>query len=309
MLGTDIAMGEGWLRISSSTYILNLCQRWLPHPIEEYDHVATPYHPKLAEFFEAAFLLRGNTPPELGTRYRSLVGGEIFPLPFTRPDCLYVGGLHARAMDFATEDLFKTALYFLVYLGQTHKQGITYTREGVGASEYVHWSDSDWAVRRSTTGGTGQLALGSLIATSRKQDCITGSSTHAEIVAVSTNSNDVLWTRGYLWEIGYRVVMETPTRLMVDAQNVLTLTHNLISSKLSRHITRRELIVREREVEGHHEVTKCDTSDNLADLLTKALDPIPFDKLRRLVLNILAVGAIYPVPRARRIATKAWRNV
>ena len=47
----------------------------------------------------------------------------------------------------------------------------------------------------------------------------------------------------------------------------------------------------------------------MADLLTKALDPIPFDKLRRLVLNILAVGAIYPVPRARRIATKAWRNV
>ena len=85
--------------------------------------------------------------------------------------------------------------------------------------------------------------------------------------------------------------------------------HRVISSKLTRHITRRELIVREREVEGHHTVTKCDTSDNLADLLTKALDPIPFDKLRRLVLNILAVGAIYPVPRARRIATKAWRNV
>ena len=60
---------------------------------------------------------------------------------------------------------------------------------------------------------------------------------------------------------------------------------------------------------SYHTVTKCDTSDNLADLLTKALDPIPFDKLRRLVLNILAVGAIYPVPRARRIATKAWRNV
>ena len=125
---------------------------------------------------------------------------------------------------------------------ETHKEGITYTREGAGAREYVHWSDSDWAVRRSTTGGTGQLALGSLIATSRKQDCVTGSSTHAEIVAASTNSNDLLWTRGFLWEIGYRVVMESPTRLMVDAQNVLTLVHNLISSKLTRHITRRELI-------------------------------------------------------------------
>ena len=65
-----------------------------------------------------------------------------------------------------------------------------------------------------------------------------------------------------------------------------------------------ELIVREREIEGHHVVTKIDTADNLADLLTKALDPIPFEKLRRFLLNVLAVGAIYPVPRARRIAAK-----
>ena len=27
---------------------------------------------------------------------------------------------------------------------ETHKEGITYTREGAGAREYVHWSDSDW---------------------------------------------------------------------------------------------------------------------------------------------------------------------
>ena len=298
MLGTDIAMGEGWLRISSSTYILNLCQRWLPHPIEEYDHVATPYHPKLAEFFEAAFLLRGNTPPELGTRYRSLVGGEIFPLPFTRPDCLYVGGLHARAMDFATEDLFKTALYFLVYLGQTHKQGITYTREGVGAGEYVHWSDSDWAVRRSTTGGTGQLALGSLIATSRKQDCITGSSTHAEIVASSTNSNDLLWSRGLSDELG--LTQHEPTKMKVDAANVLTIASNFISSKQTRHISRRELIVREREIEGHLVLDKVPTEDNLADMMTKALDRVPFEKLKKLTMNILAAGVWFLSPRGKR---------
>ena len=94
------------------------------------------------------------------------------------------------------------------------------------------WSDSDWDVHRSTTGGTGQLAGASVHATSKRQDCRTGSSTHAEIVAASTNSNDVVWTRGFLNEIGYRVVMASPTRLMVDAKNVLTLVHNLISSKL-----------------------------------------------------------------------------
>ena len=73
--------------------------------------------------------------------------------------------------------------------------------------------------------------------------------------------------------------MASPTRLMVDAKNVLTLVYNFESSKQTRHITRRELIVREREVEGHHAVTKVDTLDNVADLLTKALDPTPFDRL------------------------------
>ena len=57
---------------------------------------------------------------------------------------------------------------------------------------------------------------------------------------------------GFLAEIGYRAVLASPTRLMVDAKNVLTLVHNFESSRQqTRHITRRELIVREREVEGH----------------------------------------------------------
>ena len=51
-------------------------------------------------------------------------------------------------------------------------------------------------------------------------------------------------------------------------------------------------------------MTKVDTLENVADLLTKALDPAPFEKLRRLLLNVLAIGAIFPVPRARRIAAK-----
>ena len=63
--------------------------------------------------------------------------------------------------------------------------------------------------------------------------------------------------------------------------------------------------MRDMHAQARHLPLKCDTADNLADLLTKALDPIPYDKLRRLVLNILAVGAISPVPRARRLAAKA----
>ena len=44
----------------------------------------------------------------------------------------------------------------------------------------------------------------------------------------------------------------------------------------TRHISRRELIVREREIEGTLGVCKIDTSDNIADILTKVLDRDPY---------------------------------
>ena len=59
---------------------------------------------------------------------------------------------------------------------------------------------------------------------SRKQDCTSGSSTHAEMIAASANSNDVVWARGYLAEIG--LPQDKPTEFNVDANNVITLVHN-----------------------------------------------------------------------------------
>ena len=72
---------------------------------------------------------------------------------------------------------------------------------------------------------------------------------------------------------------------------------------MTKHITRRELIVRERderEAASVLRVTKISTLDNLADMFTKVLDRIPFTKFKRLVLNILAMGASWSVPRKHR---------
>ena len=90
----------------------------LPITPSEYDHVSTPAHPKLMELYETAFITRGNTPPELSTRYKSLVGGLIFPVPTTRIDCLFAVGMHARAMDCATEDV--CALHIALYGSDSH---------------------------------------------------------------------------------------------------------------------------------------------------------------------------------------------
>ena len=217
----------------------------------------------------------------------------------TRPDFLFTAGILARAMDFGTEELYQCALYGLVFLGQTHEDGITYSRHAPEADRLIWWSDSDWAVERSTTGGTGQLAGGSVHAVSRKQDCTSTSSTHAEIIAASSNSSDVLWCRGLCQEYG--LFIDGPTPFYVDAKNVLTLVQNLISTKATRHITRRELVIRDREADETLVVMKVHTDDNLADLLTKPLHALPYAKLRRGIMNLLVRLAVnLPVRRSRK---------
>ena len=120
------------------------------------------------------------------------------------------------------------------------------------------------------------------------------------MVAASSNSNDLMWSRGLCGELG--LPQHEPTRMYVDAQpqNVLTITGNFVASKQTRHIARRELIVREREIEGHLKLEKVGTDDNLADMFTKALDRVPFEKLKGLVMNLLATGVWFLSPRGKR---------
>ena len=58
--------------------------------------------------------------------------------------------------------------------------------------------------------------------------------------------------------------------------------------------------MREREIEGHLNLEKVASADNLADMFTKALDRIPFEKLRNLVVNLLVSGVWFLGPHGKR---------
>ena len=47
-------------------------------------------------------------------------------------------------------------------------------------------------------------------------------------------------------------------------------------------------------------MTKVGTADNLADMFTKVLDRVPFEKLRKLTMNILVRSATLVSPRSMR---------
>ena len=184
---------SGALTLSSRTYILNLCQRELPRPLAEYKDMQVVSDPRLMEFYETAFHIHAAPTRAFGEKYRSLVGGMGWVAPTTRPDALFTVGIYQRAYTFPTDDLYGCAIGTLVYLGQTAEMGLTFSAAAPNAGKMRSAVDSDWSVRRSTSGGCLLLAGTTPHAVSRRQDCSAESSTAAELVAASTFVGDIAY--------------------------------------------------------------------------------------------------------------------
>ena len=117
---------------------------------------------------------------------------------------------------------------------------------------------------------------------SKRQLCISLSSTEAEVMAASTAATEIVYQRGLLREMG--VVFDKPTILYVYNTSAIALVKNSKSCVRTRHIERRYLKIRELIDAGHIEVKYVNTVDNTADLLTKALPTKDFERHKDAIL-------------------------
>ena len=155
----------------------------------------------------------------------------------------------------------------------------------------VGYSDSNWTVGHSTTGYTIEIANASVCYASKRQHCISLSSTEAEIIAASTAACEIVYLRGLLAEMG--VPQPAPTVLYVDNQGAVELSKDAKSCHRSRHVLRRFFKVRELVHAGEVEVKWIDTASNKADLLTKSsFAPTTFEKLKSMVMAPKATNVV-----------------
>jgi hypothetical protein len=138
-------------------------------------------------------------------------------------------------------------------------------------------------VGHSTTGWCVYLAGAAVCYSSKRQACITASSTEAEIVAASSCAYELVHVRGLLDEMG---LPQDATRVYVDNSGAVELSRDRKSCHRSRHVDRRYFKVRELCFEGQLRVEHIDTKLNSSDLLTKSL-PLPtFIQHRRRLMNL-----------------------
>ncbi|KAK4398434.1 Retrovirus-related Pol polyprotein from transposon TNT 1-94 [Sesamum angolense] len=112
---------------------------------------------------------------------------------------------------------------------------------------------------------------------SKKQTTVAQSSAEAEYIAAAATSNQAIWLRRILEDIGDK--QEEPT-IYCDNKSAIAITKNPVQHSRTKHIDIKYHSLREATTRGEIELKYCSTEEQLADIFTKALPRNKFEELR-----------------------------
>lgn len=219
--------------------------------------------------------------------------GRLMYLIRTRPDIAYALNRLATRTNRATEKDFKALLRVLLYVHHTVHLGLRFKRSPTStenARRLFCFVDAAFATHtdsRSHTGycfGMGDIA-GMFFARSFKQSGVTLSSTESENWAAVEAVKEIIWFRELLAELGFHQTQ--PTTVYADNASMITLAEHFSGnhSKVKHFMLRVNFLI-EKVNEGVIKFEHVRTEDNVADILTKPLGPIDFERLRPLLLGM-----------------------
>ena len=246
--------------------------------------VLTPYSPEFERYTSAEALavveVEGAVvcTTELRSRYRTMIGVVMYIAMTSSPQSLFAAARLARALGNPSEEHFTAAKHVLRY--QLHGAVPMVYRRSAGL-KIVAYVDSDWCMKNSTAGWCANIAGGPVLFASKKEKCVSLSSTEAEIIAASMAACDIIYVRMLLELMG--LACEGPTVLFVDNQGVVDLSRDPMSTTSMKHVKRRHFFVREAQAMGEILVLPVASADNVSDVLTKALKNPRFGALCRLM--------------------------
>ena len=203
--------------------------------------------------------------PKLLKDYQSLIGSLLYCAVNTRPDVAFSVGLLCRAMGRPTPELYDAALRVLFYLHHHRHVGLRYEADTM---ELAGQSDSDWAVKHSTTGYVFNYSVAAISWASKKQATIALSSCEAEVVALSEAAKEGVYQRRFLADLGFAT--DAPTAVATDNTGAKALAYNPEHHERVKHVERRHFYVRELVEDGILTVPYVSTTANMADFFKRA---------------------------------------
>ena len=135
------------------------------------------------------------------------------------------------------------------YLKGTSNYGIWYDRgNDFTLCTYTNANQVGDRDDRKSTSGEALFLGGRLVSwLSKKQDCISQSTTEAEYVVTTNNCNQVIWLKQMLKDIG--TMFEKPVIIYCDNTSMVRMSKNHVLHSKTKHIAIKYHVLREKVVE------------------------------------------------------------
>lgn len=198
--------------------------------------------------------------------YRALIGCVLHIARCTRPDIAFTVSALSRHCQNPTEEHFKAGLHLLRYLKGT----VSLNLSNFGATSLHGFSDATWGTdketRRSQTGFIFYVSGFPVSWESHLQPTTALSSAEAEYLALTDAVKEGIWISDLLCNF-----MEIPHfTLHVDNQAAIQIATTKLVKTKTKHFAIRHHFIREVVAEGRVKIIFTPTSQQVADLLTKA---------------------------------------
>ena len=222
----------------------------------------------------------GVSKPVDPTQYQSIIGSLLYLAVATRPDIAYSVGVLSKFCSKPSEAHLTAAKRVLRYLKGTQNFGLKY--EGSVSESLEVYADADWAGdiddRHSTSGNVCIVASGAVSWMSKKQPVVALSTAEAEYVSLCFATQEAIWLRQLLTDIGQPPA--DATVIWEDNQAAISLAKNPVFHARTKHIDTRYHFIREELQNGVISLKYISTKQMVADILTKPLAKTLFVELR-----------------------------
>lgn len=211
--------------------------------------------------------------------YRSMIGSLLY-LTASRPDISFSVCVCARYQASPKESHVQAVKRILKYVSGTTGFGIWFSKDIT--MNVVGFSDADWAGcvddRKSTSGGCFLIGNNLVAWHSKKQTSTSLSTAEAEYIAAGSCCTQLLWMKQMLSDYG---IAQTTMVVYCDNKSAIDISKNPVQHSRTKHIDIRHHFIRDLVEEKIICLEHISTENQLADILTKPLDPTRFDSLRK----------------------------
>ena len=279
-LGLDLHKEDGRLVVNQPEFIKKILIKFY---MESCNATSIPMDPGIRLTTEMSPTSEEEKNDMANVPYREAVGCLLYLSITCRPDISFAVSQVAKFCQKPGRAHWNAVKKIIAYLSGTTQRGIVFEKkEGppiFGYTDADYGGDLD---NRYSTSGSTFFVHGNLVSwSSKRQKCVSLSTTEAEYVAASDSSKEAVWLSSLLIEIGE--TSKQPVPIFCDNQSAIQSIRNPAFHQRTKHIDIKYHFVRSLQENQIIDVSFVPSKEQKADMFTK---PLPRSEFNRMCTNL-----------------------